>query len=291
MAHPLWPLFDLRIRSEHLVLRLPTDDELVDLAALARSGIHGEDEMPFGITWTTRPSPEFEIGFCQHHWLMRATWTPEKWWLNLAVQRDGEFVGAQTIAAEGFAVHHAVDTGSWVARRFQRQGIGKEMRGAVLAFAFDHLGADVAESEAFLDNAASNAVSQSLGYEPNGFGRLAPEGVSRQTAKYRMTRAVWRRGLGPPSKWTAWTAVAPCSGFDGLEAAAGAPPAPPAPPPQTPPPPLLPRSWRAPIVPSATIVRPRFRTTQLEKMPPPRPCSRTLAARPPSTPGRTFGSR
>ena len=104
---------------------------------------------------------------------MRANWTPEKWWLNLAVERDGEFVAAQTITAEGFAVHRVVDTGSWVARRFQRQGIGKEMRGAVLAFAFDHLGAEVAESEAFLDNAASNAVSQSLGYEPNGFGRLA----------------------------------------------------------------------------------------------------------------------
>ena len=160
MTHPLWPLFDLRIRSEHLVLRLPTDDELIDLAALARSGIHGEDEMPFGVPWSTRPSPEFEIGFVQHHWTMRGTWTPEKWWLNLAVERDGTWVAAQTIAADGFAVHHVVDTGSWVARRFQRQGIGKEMRGAVLAFAFDHLGANVAESEAFLDNAASNAVSQ-----------------------------------------------------------------------------------------------------------------------------------
>ena len=85
MTHPLWPLFDLRIRSEHLVLRLPTDDELVDLAVLARSGIHGEDEMPFGVPWSTRPSPEFEHGFVQHHWTMRGAWTPEKWWLNLAV--------------------------------------------------------------------------------------------------------------------------------------------------------------------------------------------------------------
>src|SRR6185436_7452016 len=71
VTHPLWPLFDLRIRSEHLVLRLPTDDELVDLAELARSGIHGEDEMPFGVPWSTRPSPKFEIGFVQHHWGMR----------------------------------------------------------------------------------------------------------------------------------------------------------------------------------------------------------------------------
>ena len=55
------------------------------------------------------------------------------------------------------------------------------MRAAVLAFAFDGLGAQVAESSAFLDNAASNAVSRALGYEENGFGSLAPQGVARDT--------------------------------------------------------------------------------------------------------------
>jgi RimJ/RimL family protein N-acetyltransferase len=214
VPHPLWPLFDLRIRSEHLVLRLPTDDELIDLAELARSGIHEDDEMPFGVPWTKRPSPEFEQGFVQHHWLMRGTWTPEKWWLNLAVERDGTFVAAQTIAADQFAVHRVVDTGSWVAKRFQRQGIGKEMRAAVLAFAFDHLGADVAESEAFLDNLASNAVSLGLGYESNGFGRLAPEGVSRETAKYRMTRAMWE---ARPRPTVEVEGLEPCRALLGIE--------------------------------------------------------------------------
>jgi len=140
VAHPLWPLFDLRIRSEHLVLRLPTDDELIELAELARSGIHDAAEMPFGVPWTQRPRPAFEIGFVQHHWSVRATFAPEKWWLNLAVERDGSWVAAQTIAADNFPVFRTVDTGSWVAQRYQRQGIGKEMREAVLAFAFDHLG-------------------------------------------------------------------------------------------------------------------------------------------------------
>lgn len=192
MAHPLWPLFDLRIRSEHLVLRLPTDDELIELAELARSGIHDAGEMPFGVPWTQRPSPQFEIGFVQHHWSVRATFAPEKWWLNLAVERGGSWVAAQTIAADNFPVFRNVDTGSWVARRYQRQGIGKEMRGAVLAFAFDHLGARLATSEAFTDNTASNSVSRSLGYEPDGFGQLAPEGVARDTARYRMTVERWR---------------------------------------------------------------------------------------------------
>jgi RimJ/RimL family protein N-acetyltransferase len=219
VTHPLWPLFDLRIRSEHLTLRLPTDDELIKLAALARSGIHPPDQMPFGIPWSTSPSPQFEIGFVQHHWGMRATWTPKKWWLNLAVERDGTWVAAQTIAADDFAVFRTVDTGSWVAQRYQQQGIGTEMRGAVLAFAFDHLGAQLATSEAFLDNAASIAVSRSLGYEPNGFGALAPEGKARETARYRMTRQMWE---SRPRQTVDVEGLEACRGLFGLRQAVAA---------------------------------------------------------------------
>ena len=61
------------------------------------------------------------------------------------------------------------------------------MRAAVLGFAFDGLGAQVAETGAFLDNGASNGVSRALGYEENGFGRLAPEGVARVIQRFRMT--------------------------------------------------------------------------------------------------------
>jgi hypothetical protein len=40
-ASPLeaaWPLFGLRIRSENLVLRLPTDDDLAAMLELAKGG-------------------------------------------------------------------------------------------------------------------------------------------------------------------------------------------------------------------------------------------------------------
>jgi RimJ/RimL family protein N-acetyltransferase len=66
------------------------------------------------------------------------------------------------------------------------------MRQAVLALAFDHLGAEIAESEAFIDNAASNRVSLGVGYQPNGFGRLAPHGTPRETQRFRMTLQDWR---------------------------------------------------------------------------------------------------
>lgn len=196
--HPLWPLFDLRIRSERLVLRLPTEVELVELAALARAGIHPPDEMPFGVAWSTLPSPAFERGFIQYHWRTRAEWTPDAWTLDLLVEYDGRPVGVQGIGARRFAVLRTVSTGSWLSRAFQGRGLGREMRGAILAFAFDGLGAEVAETEAFTDNAASNAISRGLGYEPNGIGRLAPEEVARDTVRYRMTRERWGSQSRPP---------------------------------------------------------------------------------------------
>ncbi len=192
MAHPLWPLYDLRLRTERLELFLPDEAELVELCQLARAGIHPPDEMPFAIPWSIKPSPRFEREFIQFHWGTRATWSPADWVLELAVSLDGRLVGSQGLVARDFAVMRAVATGSWLGAEFQRRGIGKEMRGAVLTLAFDGLGAQVAETEAFVDNPASAGVSRALGYEPNGIGRLAPHGVRRDTQRFRMTLADWR---------------------------------------------------------------------------------------------------
>ncbi len=100
--------------------------------------------------------------------------------------------------ATRFAVHRTVNTGSWLGQAFQGRGFGKEMRAAVLAFAFDGLGARVAETMAYLDNAASNAVSRSLGYVENGRDRSAPEGVSREMQRFDMTDVQWRARPRPP---------------------------------------------------------------------------------------------
>jgi RimJ/RimL family protein N-acetyltransferase len=188
----IWPLFGLRLRTEHLVLRMPTDDDLVDLLQVAKAGIHPPDEMPFGVAWTSLEGAAFDRSFMQHYWRTRATFSPDAWFLNLMVELDGRPIGAQSIDADGFAIHRTVHTGSWLGLEHQGRGHGKEMRAAVLGFAFDGLGARVAETSAFLDNAASNAVSRALGYEENGFGSLAPQGVARVTQQFRMTEEGWR---------------------------------------------------------------------------------------------------
>jgi RimJ/RimL family protein N-acetyltransferase len=187
-----WPLFGLRIRSERLVMRLPTEDDLLRLMVVAKAGIHPHGEMPFGVAWSIAPSPEFERGFLRHHWDTWAHWSAESWKLNLMVELDGAPIGSQSVHAEQFPVYRTVSTGSWLGRAFQRRGFGTEMRSAVLAFAFDGLGAERADSSAFLDNTASSRVSRKLGYEENGRGLLAPEGVARDTQLFRMTVERWR---------------------------------------------------------------------------------------------------
>jgi RimJ/RimL family protein N-acetyltransferase len=210
-----WPLFGLRLRSEHLVLRMPTDDDLTALLRVAKAGIHPPDEMPFGVAWTSLEGPAFDRGFMQHYWLTRATFSPEAWVLNLLVELDGRPIGAQSIGAEEFPILRTVHTGSWLGLEHQGRGLGKEMRAAVLGFAFDGLGARVAETSAFLDNGPSNGVSRALGYDENGFGSLAPEGVARVSQKFRMTADGWRSRPRP--------AVA-IEGLDGIRDLFGAPP-------------------------------------------------------------------
>jgi RimJ/RimL family protein N-acetyltransferase len=114
------------------------------------------------------------------------------------VDMDGRPIGAQSIVADDFATTRTVHTGSWLGRAWQGRGLGREMRAAVLAFAFDGLGAQRAETAAFLDNGPSNGVSRSLGYVEDGLGSLAPRGESLPTQRWLMTEATWRSRPRPP---------------------------------------------------------------------------------------------
>lgn len=83
----------------------------------------------------------------------------------------------------------AVHTGSWIGQRHQRRGYGTEMRAAVLALAFDHLGAAQARSSAFTDNNASNGVSRKLGFQPDGTRLLARRKERATEARLVVRRA------------------------------------------------------------------------------------------------------
>jgi RimJ/RimL family protein N-acetyltransferase len=192
-----WPLFDLRLRTTRLVLRSPTDDDLFALLEVASAGVHDRDQMPFAIAWTDLAPPAFERSFLQFFWSCRSSWTPEAWQLPLAVVLEGRPIGIQELRGTSFATLRTVETGSWLGRIYQGQGLGTEMRAAVLTLAFDGLGAAAATSGVIEGNAASRRVSEKLGYEPNGESLVAPRGTPVVEHQYRLRREHWDRARYP----------------------------------------------------------------------------------------------
>ncbi|MEO8273690.1 MAG: GNAT family protein [Chloroflexota bacterium] len=194
----LWPLYALRLRTGDLELRYPTEAELPAFADIIEAGIHPPGEMPFGMAWTELPSERRNLESYQWWMGSRGRWSVDDWTVTLGVWEDGRAVGFQDLRGPRFPTFRTVATGSWLGLAFQGRGIGKLMRQAALTLAFDHLGARIAETEAFLDNPASNRVSLGVGYEPNGFGELAPNGIPRTTQKFRLTLDGWRARPRPP---------------------------------------------------------------------------------------------
>lgn len=164
----LWPVFGLRLATPRLVLRPVSDDDLPELVDLVVSGLHDPAAMPFSTPWTDAPRDELIAATLRYHWQSRGASVPQAWSVYFAVRAKGALLGTQEISGTNFAVTRTVDTGSWLGRAHQGHGFGTEMRAAVADFAFDHLKATRAQSSAFVDNPASQAVSRKLGYLPNG---------------------------------------------------------------------------------------------------------------------------
>ena len=191
VPHPYWPLFDLRVRTPRLEVRLLTDDEQNELVAVSDRGIHDPAVMPFSTPWTDRPLPDRHRETLQFWWGARATWSPHHWRFQGGVFVDGRPVGVQELSATEFGPLRSVKTGSWLSREYQGQGIGKEMRSAILHLAFDGLGAQEALSGAFFDNDASMATSRSLGYVFNGEELLLRRGQPDRMINLRLDRDTW----------------------------------------------------------------------------------------------------
>jgi RimJ/RimL family protein N-acetyltransferase len=204
----------IRIRTPRLELRLATVAELHELAAVAEEGIHDPERMPFEVPWTDGAgSPGFVEDAVEHHLGHQRAWLPTDWTLALVAFRDGRPIGVQSLRGKDFARRRTVDTGSWLGRAHQDQGLGTEMRAGVLSFAFELLGAERATSGAIAGNPQSLAVSRKLGYEVTGEHTVAPRG-----ADLPHTDLLLERG-----RFTSPVRVE-VAGFDGLQSLFGVEP-------------------------------------------------------------------
>ena len=192
-THP-WPFYALRITTPRLELRVPDDEDIVELFEAACAGIHPAGEMPFGVPWTDWIQEAGGLErYLSFYWTMRGTLTAQNWSLPFAVVHEGRIVGTQDVMAEDFAGSRSVSTGSWLTASAQGRGLGVEMRAAVLHLAFAGLGALEAQTSAWHDNQASQRVSLRLGYEHEGQQLLARRDEPTPHLRFRLTREVWQR--------------------------------------------------------------------------------------------------
>lgn len=189
----IWPLMGLSLATPRLILRPITDDDIPAAVAAAASGIHDPRQNPFSNPWTELPPETMGTNMAQWYWRCRGQATPEEWTLLLGIWAGQEFIGCQDIGAKDFAARKTVSTGSWLRQSHQGQGLGKEMRSAVLLWAFDWLKAEAAHSEAAVWNAASLGVSASLGYSNNGVSREKWGAAAKEVQHVRVTASTFIR--------------------------------------------------------------------------------------------------
>jgi RimJ/RimL family protein N-acetyltransferase len=212
MTHPYWPLFDLRLVTPDLELRVTTEGDLRPLADRLPDDVEIDPTVPR----YDFPSSRIWRGAILHqtYWRAVGTWRPESWTIPFLVVRDGEPIGMQALEGDDFATLRTVDSFSLLVQDARGKGYGKQMRDAVLSLAFGPLEAVQAVSSAWQDNHASLGVSRALGYVPNGERRQLRGDAIDVMVHLRLRREDWlARADRPPVEITGFE---PCRPLFGL---------------------------------------------------------------------------
>jgi RimJ/RimL family protein N-acetyltransferase len=189
-----YPPLQVEVTTPRLNLCAATDDLLELLLPVVRSGVATTEPLPCDDPMSLyEDNPTREWRWLRAVWAARARVEPQWWRLSCVVMVDGAAAGMQDLIGVDFPTFGTVETFSWLAPQFRGRGLGREMRSAILHLAFAGFDAREATSEAFVDNDASNAVSRSLGYEPNGSTWATRRGAPAALCRWKLTRDLWER--------------------------------------------------------------------------------------------------
>ncbi len=191
MSAAIWPLFGLEISGPRLSLRYLDDQLGAQLADSAAEGIHDPTTMPFSEPWTDVEPPDLQRNSLRYFWRCRAETSAESWHLNMAVLEHGDAVGVCSVDATEFPSTRTATTGSWLGRRCQRRGLGREMRQMALHLIFAGLDGQCARTRAWHDNVASLGVTRSLPYTEGGSTMEVRRGIEDTMLSFSMTREQW----------------------------------------------------------------------------------------------------
>ena len=192
-----WPPHALVLTTPSLVLRAMTEADAYALAAVVPEDLEHSPRLP-----------GFSAGanVLQAYWGQLGQWRAEDWVLPFTVVRDDVPIGLQALEGKDFRVRRTVDSYSWLVSSARGQGLGKQMRAAVLSLAFDQLDASYAITEAWEDNAASLGVSRALGYVDNGVDLHVRDGAVGRMQRLILPRAAWTAPV--PVTVTGWEGCA-----------------------------------------------------------------------------------
>jgi RimJ/RimL family protein N-acetyltransferase len=212
VSHQYWPLFDLRLRTPDLELRVATEADQMRLTEVLPDDVEIDPRLP-----------SFELGDAranrgaatlQGYWRALGSWRPESWAVPFVVLHGGELIGEQVLEGDDFTRLRTVDTFSLLVPEVRGKGYGKQMRDAVLALAFGPLEAVCAVTSAWQDNHPSLGVSRALGYLPNGVRRQRRGDGVDVMVHLRLSREDWvARTDRPPVEVTGYE---PCRPLFGL---------------------------------------------------------------------------
>jgi RimJ/RimL family protein N-acetyltransferase len=158
----VWPLHGIRLSTPELELRPAREADLPALFDILPDDL----EVDPSSTWYAgvEPSANRRAILAQGYWRAMGQWSPTDWVIPFVVRRGGEPIGMQALEGPDYGAERTVDSWSWLEKARRGQGLGKQMRAAILELAFRHLGARCAITSAVLGNAGSLGVSRSLGY-------------------------------------------------------------------------------------------------------------------------------
>lgn len=164
----LFAPYGLVLECGDLMLRPLRETDMPALTRLYQRPIFADPDADHVFGWAKVSEPQRSRNAFAFYASNRGSFGPDDWRLQFGVWAAGDLIGTQDLTAKAFQRAREVHSGSWLALDQHGRGYGRLMRQMVLVFAFDHLGAQTARSEALPSNGPSLGVSRSCGYQLDG---------------------------------------------------------------------------------------------------------------------------
>jgi [ribosomal protein S5]-alanine N-acetyltransferase len=203
MSAPALPSLATRITTARLVLRAPRVDDVGPLRAALRSNeAHLQPftpEPPPGTAVSTITAVSKSIARQRTEWRTGRAFSLLVWPPPQDPQRVLGRVALTGIMRGAF---HSAYLGYWVDHRLQGQGIGTELVGAAVAFAFGPAGLHRVQAAIMPRNERSVRLIKRLGFRQEGLAEryLQIAGTWEDHAIFALTREEWdatARAIGP----------------------------------------------------------------------------------------------